>query len=373
MHSRTPATSVPRPRRILIVRLSHLGDVVHALPVYHALRSAHPDAQLGWAIQPEFADLVRDLPGLERVFCFGRNDGMAAWLRLRCALAEWHADWAIDAQGNIKSAAVTWMSRAARRTGLARSEWTESWGAHVLTDAAPPSGETHALARMLHLAHYLGGTERFDLSLSEPERAQGAALYAEHMPAGDGPGYVLHLAKEHDIRSWPWESYCDLAQRLASAGGRVLIIGGPAEVGLAERVLARVGKRERIAVWIGRVGLRSLGACLECAAQDGVRMIACDSGPAHVAAASGMSVTLLAGPQAPERTGPWPAVERAESPHSAVQATLDLDCRPCLARRCTHADGPVCMTALTPQTVEQHLAATRPARQAQSAQSTSSR
>ena len=71
-----------RPRRILLVRLSHLGDVVHALPVFHALRGAHPRARIGWAVQREFAGLLEGLPGLDEVLDFERRGGARAWLEL---------------------------------------------------------------------------------------------------------------------------------------------------------------------------------------------------------------------------------------------------------------------------------------------------
>jgi len=71
------AIPVRNPDRILIVRLSHLGDVVHALGVFHALHAAFPSAEIGWAVQPEFAGLLDGLPGLARVFHFERRGGLA--------------------------------------------------------------------------------------------------------------------------------------------------------------------------------------------------------------------------------------------------------------------------------------------------------
>ena len=62
------------PERILIVRLSHLGDVACALGVFHALHEAYPAAEIGWAVQPEFAGLLEGLPGIERIFRF-ESDG----------------------------------------------------------------------------------------------------------------------------------------------------------------------------------------------------------------------------------------------------------------------------------------------------------
>src|SRR5687767_3923209 len=70
------------PARILLVRMSHLGDVVCALPLYHALRGAFPEARIGWVVQPEFEGLVAGLSGLQCTFRFERAGGARAWVRL---------------------------------------------------------------------------------------------------------------------------------------------------------------------------------------------------------------------------------------------------------------------------------------------------
>ena len=76
--------------RILIVRLSHLGDVVHALPLLSALRAAHPTARIAWTVQPEFADLLRDRAELDQILLFDRRGGWVGWLAFPfTVLFEW--------------------------------------------------------------------------------------------------------------------------------------------------------------------------------------------------------------------------------------------------------------------------------------------
>ena len=135
------------PKRILLIRLSHLGDVVHALPVYHALRCRFPRATLGWVIQPEFSALVAGLPGLDRVLHFDRRGGAAAWLRLREELGAFGADLAVDAQGNLKSALVALTSGATRRVGLARGDWREPLGSLACGEHAEPGTDDETFER----------------------------------------------------------------------------------------------------------------------------------------------------------------------------------------------------------------------------------
>jgi ADP-heptose:LPS heptosyltransferase len=338
------------------VRLSHLGDVVHALPVFHGLRERYPAAELAWAIQPEFAGLVRGLPGLSAVIPFDRRGGLRAWIDLRRELREFAADWAIDAQGNLKSAAVTLASGAQRRTGYHRHDWRERAGALVLNDRAPAlPHSSHAVERSLHLARHVTGLEadwrpEDWLALSQEERRTGERLWRELMPGPRTGAVILQLARPDDVRAWPVERQRQLLQALEQRDVPVLALSGPGETELGREL-----ERELPGVrhWVGQRGLRELSGVLAAAARERTRFVGCDSGPLHLAVAGGLSVVGLAGPQDEALTGPWKGASPPGS-STTVRATLELSCAPCLSRRCSHARGPVCMSGLE---VEQVLAA----------------
>jgi heptosyltransferase-1 len=340
------------PRRILIVRLSHLGDVVHALPVFHALRNEHPEAEIGWAVQPEFAELLEGLPGLARTFLFERRRGAGAWIRLLSAVREWGPDWAIDAQGNAKSAVATMGSGAGRRSGLHPCDWREPFAARVLTDHADPvaTREPHAMERMLALAaHVAPGTtrHRFDPGLSPEEMRAGRTRLAGFVGDSHAPVVLLHLSAPSDVRSWPISSFERLARSLAARGESVLVLSGPREEAGGRALAERSGSIPSLAHWIGQRGLRELAALFAATVERGGRIVACDSGPMHLAAALGLPVVCLSGPQDERRTGPWPLLRI----HRALRATDPPLCAPCLARRCDHPEGNICMTRISPEDV----------------------
>jgi heptosyltransferase-1 len=361
---RSRAVHVSVPERILLVRLSHLGDVVHALPIFHALRAARPRARIGWAVQREFAGLLEGLPGLDEVLLFDRRGGARAWLELVERLARFDATWTVDAQGNLKSALVALAARAPRRSGYARRDWRERAGALSLTDFAPPAGErgasVHAVERALALARHVAGDEpvaRFDVGLDEAERARGREELARLAPAGAGRLVVLALARESDVRAWPSAHAGSLARALADAGTRVLVLSGPGEDREGAQLERELAGAAHVAHWVAQRGLRELAAVFEAAAAQGARFVGCDSGPLHLAAACGLACVALHGPQDPRRTGPWPAPQAGPSPHLCVGAASPPACAPCLARRCSHARGPVCMSELAPERVLAALAA----------------
>ena len=307
-HGNTQGDTPWKPSRILLVRLSHLGDACHALAVYHALRQAYPQAELWWAVQPEFSDLLRNLPGIKGHLPFDRRGGFAAWPRLRKAARRIGFDLCVDAQGNWKSAWVARFSGAPVRLGLARADWREA-GAHRLTNHhASPAQGVHAMHRMQALAQALnpGGTLRYDLPLTEEERRLGRERLAQALPSTEGrPRRILHLAAPRDPRSWPVESFGQLAQGLAEAGETVLCLSGPGEAELGAQLAQQLAAKPNIKHLAGQRGLRDLAGMLAAAAEQKLRMLACDSGPSHVAAAVGLGVDLLAGPTDPARTGPW--------------------------------------------------------------------
>lgn len=351
----------PSPRRILLVRLSHLGDVLHALPLFHALRSAYPEARIAWAVQPEHADLLEGLPGLTRLLRFERDGGWRAWPRLWRELRAFRPDWTLDAQGNLKSAAVTRLSGAPRRTGWDASDWREGAGAWVVNDRAPALTESpvHAVERVLHLAAHATGLGRDGvlgtlpadwLGLEEARRSAGERQWRERLGEGSAPRVVLQLAAPGDVRAWPVEHQLTLLRELAAAGCEVLALSGPAEADLGARVEAELAGEERVHHWVGQRGLRRLAAFLQAGAAAGAHFVGCDSGPLHLAWVAGMPVVGLAGPQDERRTGPWSPVDTS-SPHRVVRTREPLTCTPCLSRRCAHEKGPVCMTGLQPADV----------------------
>ena len=334
------------PDRILLVRLSHLGDVVHALGVFHALHAAYPRAELAWAVQPEFAGLLAGLPGLARVIPFERRGGLGAWLRFRRELVRFRADWTIDAQGNTKSAAATWLSRAARRVASARADWQEPWAAWSANERAPAlrAPARHAMQRMELLAAQLVPDValplRTDAGLHPDEEERGRSLLDERLPRVPAP-VLVHLSSPEDVRGWPGARWSELARALAAAGRGVLLISGPAEAELGRVLAHELAAEPLIAHWIAQRGLRDLAAVFAAAARRELALVACDSGPMHLAAADGLRVLALEGPQDGARTGPWPP-----SAHRVVRSAREPECAPCLARRCRHPQGPVCMSGI---------------------------
>jgi heptosyltransferase-1 len=309
--------------RVVIVRLSHLGDVVQTLPLVHALRAAIPTLELGWAVEPPFAELVAPLG---RVFLFERHGGLRAWPAIARELRTFRPDVALDAQGNLKSALITRLTRAPRRVGFAAADWQEPCQRLALNERAPPAPGPHLVERVWNLARHLfeglPADPPLDPFLPAAELRRGRGLLSERAPVGPGRLWILHPGRPGDPRSWPTVRFARLAERLLDAGHAVLVLSGPAELEPGQRLARELAPRPNLAHWSGQRGLRDLAAIFDAARQRGARLVVGDSGPAHLAASVGLPVRLLAGPTTPRRTGPWPPQELAVLSHAAHRVSL---------------------------------------------------
>lgn len=346
-------------QRLLLVRLSALGDCLHALPAFHRLRSALPAARIAWAIEARHAALLAGLPGLDRVIPFERQRGLAGLLALWRDLRAFDADWALDLQGNGKSQLVIAGSGARRRLGAQRSERAEPWPRISprwrIARRAPGGGPAlpHAVERGLALAEALldelgappqpaPPAPRLDLGLSAAELGAGRELWSRST-AGRARVWILHPSSRPDPRAWPearWIELIAAARRLAPG---LWISHGPAEAALIERLEAQLGPLPRAP---RSLPPREQAALFTAAAAAGARFVGADRGALHLAASAGLPCLVLAGPTDPARTGPYPPPGRQGSPHRALTSPVDLPCRPCRARRCRLPEGPRCLDEL---------------------------
>ncbi len=302
-----PPPAAP-PRRILIVRTSALGDVVHALPVLTALRRHLPEARIGWVVEEAMAPVLAGHPDLDELLVvrlrdWRRRPFAAATLRelsaFRVALGRFAPDVALDLMGNHKAGAIAALSLADRRIGPARRARREPSSALWISEPVEPRG-VHAVDRGLSLLDALGLPP-------EPADFGGDRLFpaapAPPAPAGE-PFALLHPGAGWANKRYPPERWGEAARRLREATGlptRVAV--APGEEALAAAVEAAAAGA---AAAVPAPDLPTLAAL--CAAR---LVLGGDSGPTHLAHALGTPVLMLMGPTDPERHGPYGAAERA--------------------------------------------------------------
>lgn len=314
--------------RVLLVRLSAMGDVVHSLGAVEALARARPDLELHFAVQPSFAPLLERLDYLTSVFAHQRRPVLSGMTRTARALRALDFDVALDLQGNWKSALVCWLSGARQRIGAAQRMRREPASRLLLTRSVRPAGAPHP-ARLAHaIVRELAPDARelpSRLVAAEEEVAREAEAVRAVGLDPTAPFRALVYSGDEDPRDWPFEAMLR-ETRLGTLPA--LWVTGPAEQDSPFPDGVPVVRH-------ARGELRRLIALGHLVARSGGVAMGPDRGATHVLAACGAETRVMFGPQDPARTAPTAAsvLVRADSP----------SCVPCRRRRCTHADGPVCM------------------------------
>jgi len=295
------------PRSALIVRLSSIGDVIHTLPAFAALRDAWPDTRLGWAVEPAAAPLVRALPDPLTV----HELDTAAWRRTAWRPSTWRAmraahrelqqagyDVALDFQGLIKSALVAHAS-GARVVGLAASDAREPLALRWYdASAAPTDPDSHIVERSLGVVRAAGaptGEPRFPEIASEHDFRHVDEQLAAH---GIDRFIAAHGAANWSSKRWPLSRLAQTGRDLYRRTGLpVLWLWGPGEERRARHIAATAGEGNAAAF---ATTLPQLAALLSRARL----FVGGDSAPLHLAVACGTPTVGIFGPTAPQRLGP---------------------------------------------------------------------
>lgn len=345
---------MPEPSRILLIRTSALGDVVHCLPVLTALRRRFPEARIGWVVEEAMAPVVAGHPLLDQTFVVRfrpwRRRLLAARTRrelagLRRDLRRFAPRVAIDLMGNHKAGLVARLSGAPRRLGLERSQRREPSSAVWINEPVTTPG-VHAVDRALSLARALGVPDdepadfRGDLLFRDTGPGPETASGARH-PSGertdDEPHVLIQPGAGWGNKTYPPEWWGRVAAGLRRAAGLAARVAvAPGEEELTRRVVAA---SDGAAAAVPALDLDTLASRLRRARL----VLGGDTGPTHLAHALGTPVLCLMGPTDPARHGPYGAPERALS--------VRLPCSFCYKR---FDEAKACLLSIPPHRVVEH-------------------
>ena len=321
------------PRSIALVKLSALGDVVHATPVVEALAEAFPAARLTWVVERRAASLVQDNEHLAEVVTIDTH----AWRRVRTPAAAVAVartlrdlrerlraarfDVALDLQGLVKSGVVTAATGAPVRIGFAAGFRRERLnGLFTNRHVTPPPSARHVVDQYLALLAPLGVAPRrvtFRLPRRNAADSRVEEFFAESGLKPHGRVVVLNPGAGKPAKRWPVERFVELAARLGrEASARVLVLWGPGEEPAAHAIAQAPG-----AVLAPPTDLDTLVAVMRRVSL----VVAGDTGPLHVAAAVGTPCIGLYGPTSAVRNGPYGTGHRTLSAADGRMTSIEMD------------------------------------------------
>ncbi len=287
--------------RLILVRLSSLGDIIHSWPLAEALHQLPHPVELTWIVEQPFACLIEGHPAVQRVVTVDtrrwRRTPLAASTRhavgeLRAQLSALDPEVCLDSQGVLKSALITHMSGAARRLGFDRRWRRERLAGLAYTETValgPDPG--HASHRFLRLAQALGAPAK------PPEPPDGRWLLPGPVEASSEATAVLLPGAGRPEKVLSGETLADVAMGLGAHGLQVLVAWGPGE---HERAIAVATAARESAVVAPPTTILELASLL---AQSHL-VIGADTGPIHLAASLGVPTLAVHLATDPVRNGP---------------------------------------------------------------------
>ena len=283
-------------QRILIVKPSSMGDIIHGLLIAESIKTQLPEVSIDWVVRGEFAALVEAAAVIDHTYIFERSAGVSGFVRLIREVRRQRYDAVLDLQGLARTSILTLAAHAKRKIG--RSDAREcAWiGYNEKTPALPAGQPPHAVKILSAFLPVLGLKEELPRSLSFDAPEQSVELPE---PVDGGKRVVLFPESRRAEKNWM--GYEPLTRWLLEQSnvGQVIWCGHvPFEA-------SEPFEDERLVNLTGQTGIAQLPELLNAA--DCV--VSNDSGPMHLAAALGRPLVTLFGPTAPERFGPYPPVE----------------------------------------------------------------
>jgi heptosyltransferase-1 len=337
---------LPEAPRVLLVRLSAIGDILFASPLIAAFRRARPQAHIAWLVQPECAPLLGHHPALDEVIIWPVKEWKGLWkerrwrellgeLRaFRRQLQERRFDVAVDLQGLLKSGALTRLSGARERIGLGSREGSRL----LMTRTIPRGGDPERIgSEYLYLAQTLGlPVNGFPMEVHyAPEDAAFADDVVEREGLGGGFAVICPFTTRPQ-KHWFEPRWAELADGLKTELGLpAVMLGGPADRSAARRIRGLTG--------MGLIDLAGQTSLLQAAAviDRCSLLVAVDTGLGHMGIAFGRPSLLLFGSTRPYLDTTRPDGRVLYHP---------LPCSPC-RRRPTCNGEYTCMKSIRPSEV----------------------
>lgn len=303
------------PRRLLIVRLGSMGDIIHTLPAATALRRAFPEASIGWMVEERWAELLCTLPEprsgprsprrplVDRVHTVNTKAwresllSTQTWEQIAAGLSELRAqryDVVVDFQGAVRSALLARWSGAPVAYGVAQPR--ENVASMFYTRQVIARGG-HIVEQNLSLAEAVARCRLKMLKIDFPHDQAVEKQCGDRLQRNFGDFALLNPGAGWAAKQWPAQRYGQVARRLAEEGVKSLINFGPGEDPLMRAVeSASEGTAQGIACSLTELIALTRRARI---------FIGGDTGPMHLAAALGIPVVAIFGPTNPARNGPF--------------------------------------------------------------------
>lgn len=317
--------------RVLIIKLSSIGDVVHTLPFLEVLRSNYPRLKIDWCVDEEAYPIIEGNPYVNKIIISKRKAWkkkifyISKWLKIakeaRSFLSELRKkeyDIVIDLQGLLKSGIIAGICKGNRKIGL---NGAREYGWLFVNEIVNVDYNQHAIDRYLQVASYLGCSSlnwNWNIYISDNDKNIIDTLIVQ-INKNNLPLIAINPCARWKSKLWQMEKFSELTKRLINIGVKPVFLGNTKDKMIIDKILKDIKGAVNLS---GALNLKQLAYFYSrCAA-----VVTVDTGPMHIAVLGGCKVISIFGPTDPKRTGPY------GEGHQIIRA--NIPCSPCFKRNC---------------------------------------
>lgn len=328
-------------KNILIIKLSAIGDVIHALPVASALKKDNPEAKITWIVEKPAYDLLTNNKYIDEIIVFDKKQYKSITgllkngFQLARDLRRRKFDLVLDLQGLFKSAAIAFLSGGKEKLVYCNARELS----HLISKRVEGRhADGHVVDRYLDVVESLGikvQSPCFEIKFTEQEASTAQAVLFEAGLDAAKPYAVLAPGTNWPNKCWPAINFAKLADEFFAGGITPVIVGGSKDLGRYDDIAKNA--RVPLVNLINKTSLKQLAVIIKHARV----FVGGDTGPMHLAAAVGTPVIALFGPTDPKRNGPYGNRHRI--------LITPWECRGCWKRKCLKNID--CLAAISPEAV----------------------
>jgi heptosyltransferase-3 len=333
-------------KKILVIKLRHLGDVLLTGPVFSCLQKEFPGAEIDAYIYEEASPMLEGHPAIDRLLLYDRSWkrlGFFSRLRKEFSLLQkirkGNYDLVINLTEGDRGVIAAVLSDAEIRVGfMPKGKWLRNFLTHIVKSC---SSLRHTVERNLDALRRIGifpAIEERELFLDVPKSAKESVKKR----LGKEPFVLIHPTSRWRFKCWPVDKMRELIEKLLEQGKKVVLSSGPDRV--EREMLEEIGRGLSVINLGGEISLKELGALIEASEV----LICVDSVPFHMANALKKRVIALFGPTSEITWGPW------RNPKAKI-VSQNLSCRPCYQDGCGGSKVSDCLETLSVKSVLENL------------------
>jgi len=324
-------------KKILIIRLRRIGDIIMTTPAISALRKGFPNAFISYVVEKPYRELVEGHPELDKVIVLERKQGIRDFFRLIRSIRKEKYDVVLDFHGGPRASLITLLSKAKLKIGY-RIKY-RNFIYHIKLARRPEEGQLHSVESHINFVRALGVDVKSPPPLSLPHARKEEAEKVKKILKENGlEGYkiiTIHISAGNEFRDWGTDNWIKLIDLLAKRPDVKIVLIGANEDKEAEEEILKKSKDSTLSQ-VGKLNLREVR---ELISQSSL-FVGPDSGPMHIAASTSTPIVALFGPTLPANFSPWQA--------KASLIEKEFECRPCKQRECVYKDFR-CLRSITPE------------------------